>query len=65
MLSVNHHLGNSYVLYWTPCESLINFTLKKKKHCEKGSCLVRGCSAVALSTAAIIACSTNNTEKAW
>ena len=27
---VNHHLGNSYILYWTPCESLINFTLKRK-----------------------------------
>ena len=39
-------------------------TLPSKKT-EKGSCLVRGCNAVALSTAAIIACSTNNTEKAW
>ena len=40
-------------------------TLPSKINCEKGSYLVRGCNAVALSTAAIIACSTNNTEKAW
>ena len=28
MLPVNHHLGNSYVLYWTPYASLFNYTLK-------------------------------------
>ena len=54
LCSVLETLWESYQLY-----------PQKKKNCEKDSCLVRGCNAVALSTAAIIACSTNNTEKAW